>query len=59
MQLMHSIVGSVTFDKETYNVSENGTLQIVLILSKPSSSIVTIEVFNTDITATGEHTVID
>ena len=51
---VHSLAVSVTFDKGTYIVRENDTLQIELILSEPLSSEVTFEVFTTDIT--GEHT---
>ena len=44
----------MTFEKATYNVSENDTAQIVLILSKPSSANVSVEVFDANTTALGE-----
>lgn len=54
VKLIHSLVGTVTFNQTTYNVSEKSTAQIVLILSNPSSSEVTVEVFNTNKTAFGK-----
>ena len=51
---VQSLVGSVRFENGTYNVSESSTAQIVLILSKPSSNEITVEVLHTGITATGE-----
>ena len=51
---VQSLVGSVRFENGIYNVSENSTAQIVLILSKPSSNEVTVKVLYTGITAPGE-----
>ena len=51
---MHSLVRSVSFENGTYNVSENSTAQVVLILSKNSSNEVTVEVLDTGNTASGE-----
>ena len=46
----------ISFSQSTYNVSENaGPLRPVLVLSNPSSSNITVEVFNTDGSATGEY----
>ena len=47
---------TVMFSETTYSVNENaGPAQPVLVLSNPSSTQFTVEVINTDITATGEY----
>ena len=44
------------FSETTYSVNEgNGSAVIELVLSGPSSTATTVEVFNTDGTATGEY----
>ena len=43
------------FERPTYSVDEDdGPAQPALILSNPSSTDITVQVFNTDGTATGE-----
>ena len=47
---------AVSFEQQTYSVNEtDGNVQIVLILNKPSSTIVTVQVFGTDGSATGKQ----
>jgi len=44
------------FEQPTYSVDEDdGPAQPVLVLSNPSSTDVTVQVFNTDGSATGEY----
>ena len=44
------------FNQSVYSVNEDeGAAQLVLILTSPSSTDVTVEVFNTDGSATGEY----
>ena len=44
------------FNHSRYSVNEDsGPVQPVLVLSNPSSTDITVEVFNTNITALGEH----
>ena len=46
----------IMFDQTTYSVNEDGgSVQIALVLSRPSSTTVTVEMFNTDGSATGEY----
>ena len=46
---------TVMFNQSMYSVDENGgPAQPVLILSNPSSSVVTVQVITTDGSATGE-----
>ena len=46
---------TVKFNQSIYNINENsGPVQPVLVLSNPSSTNVTVEVFNTNITALGK-----
>ena len=53
---MISLVITVMFKKSTYRINEGaGRTQPVLVLSNPSSSDITITVFNTDVTAYGEY----
>ena len=47
---------TVMFSETTYSVNEgDGSAQIGLVLSGPSSTATTVRVFNTDGTATGEY----
>ena len=47
---------TVQFGEAMYTVNENaGVVQVSLILSNPSSTIVMIQVFNTDGSATGKY----
>ena len=55
MYMYHSIDITVRFARRTCRVDENdGPAQPVLVLSNPSSTDITVEVTNTDGTATGE-----
>ena len=49
-----SIVITVTFEQPVYNVSENTTAQLVLILSKPMSNNFILEVLSSNGTAFGK-----
>ena len=52
-------VSTVTFNQSTYNVDEDdGPAQLVLVLSNPSSTDITISVFSTDGSATGKDTLL-
>ena len=47
---------TVMFSETTYSVNEgDGSVEIGLVLSGPSSTATTVRVFNTDGTATGEY----
>ena len=47
---------TVSFEQSMYSVNENaGPAQPVLVLSNPSSTDITVQVFNTDGSATGEY----
>ena len=51
------IVASSDFDKSVYSVDEgNGVVQVGLVLSDPSSFDITVQVFTTDGSATGNLT---
>ena len=52
---MHDITGiTVEFTQSTYTVNEDlGSLRPVLVLSSPSSYLITIEVFSTNGSAAG------
>ena len=54
MVILNSVAATVAFEQTRYNVSENTIAQILLILSKPSSSNVTVEVYSSNITAFGK-----
>ena len=44
------------FNQSVYSVNEDeGAVQLVLILTSPSSTDITVEVFTTDGSATGEY----
>ena len=50
------IDATVKFEQPTYNVSESdGRVEPVLVLSNPSSSVITVQVFSTDGSATGKQ----
>ena len=47
---------TVMFSETLYSVNEGGgSAQIGIVLSNPSSTTITVQVFNTDGTATGEY----
>ena len=49
------IAATVSFEQEAYNVNEdNGRVEPVLVLSNPSSSVITVQVFSIDGSATGK-----
>ena len=51
-----SSVGTVRFSQTTYNVNENaGPAQPTLVLSDPPDTDITVEVANSDGSATGEY----
>jgi len=52
-----STAPTVTFSQSTpYRINESGgTAQLGLVLSNPSSTVITIQVFNTDGTAAGKY----
>ena len=51
-----TVVIAVQFDQAMYTVDENnGIVQVTLILSNPSASVISIEVLSTDETANGEY----
>ena len=53
------IVATLDFDQSVYSVDEdNGVVQVILLLSNPSSSDITVQVFTTDGSATGNLTLI-
>ena len=48
---------TITFSQSTYSVDENnGSVRIVLVLSNPSSTDITVQVRDSNNTATGEYT---
>ena len=50
---------TVSFNQSSYSINENnGPVQIVVVLSNPSSSDITIQVLNTDESATSKKHVI-
>ena len=50
------IAANVSFEQQTYNVNEtDGQIEPVLVLSNPSSTAITVEVFSTDGSATGKQ----
>ena len=56
MLILCSLAITVGFNQTTYIINENdGALQLVLILSNPSSTDITIHVNITDGLATGEY----
>ena len=50
------IAATVRFEQPTYNVNEvDGIVKPVLVLSNSSSSVITVQVFSTDGSATGKQ----
>ena len=50
------IVATVSFEQQVYTVSEaGGRIEPVLVLSNPSSSVITVQVSSTDGLATGKY----
>ena len=50
------IVATVSFEQQVYTVSEaGGRIEPVLVLSNPSSSVITVQVSSTDGLATGNY----
>ena len=50
------IATTMSFAQPTYIVDEaDGTVEPVLVLSNPSSSVITVQVFSTDGSATGKQ----
>lgn len=45
----------VKFDQPMYKVSENEALRTFLVLDKPSSTAITIQVYSVDISTVGEY----
>ena len=53
---VHLIDPTVSFEQQSYAVNENnGKVEPVLVLSNPSSSVITVQVFSTDGSATGKQ----
>jgi len=53
---LYLIDATVSFEQYTYNVHEDdGEIEPVLVLSNPSSTAITVEVFSTDGSATGKQ----
>ena len=53
---LYLVAATVSFAQPTYNVNEHdGKVQPVLVLSNPSSSVITVQVFSTDGSATGKQ----
>ena len=47
---------TVSFGQGMYSINENaGVVQVSLILSNPSSTVVSVNVFNTNVTANGKY----
>ena len=47
---------TVSFGQGMYTINENaGVVQVSLILSNPSSTVVSVNVFNTNVTANGKY----
>jgi len=53
---MHSVVITVRFNQSMYSVDEDvGPARPALVLSNPSSTDITVQMTNTDGSATGEY----
>ena len=51
-----NVAPTVSFEQQTYSVNEsNGPVQVVLNLSNPSSTDITVNVSSTDVSTTGEY----
>jgi len=56
LNMFHSIAITVMFNQSMYSVIENaGPARPTLVLSNPSSTDITVQVTNTDGSATGEY----
>ena len=54
-KLLFYVAITVEFNQSTYRVTEDdGSIQILLVLSNPSSFVITADVFSTSDSATGE-----
>ena len=52
---LYQIDATVSFKQHIYNIKEDDErIEVVLILSNPSSTAITVEVFGTDESATGK-----
>ena len=52
----HFPAATINFMQQAYNVNEaDGRVELVLVLSNPSSSVITVQVFSTDGSATGKQ----
>ena len=50
------VVATISFEQPMYIVDEaDGRVEPVLVLSNPSSSVITVQVFSTNGSATGKH----
>ena len=56
MIIANLIAANISFEQLTYTVNEtDGRVEPVLVLSNPSSSVITVQVFSTDGSATGKQ----
>jgi len=56
LNVCHLIVNNVRFNQSVYNVDENeGPASLTLVLDNPSSTAFTVQVTNTDGSATGKY----
>ena len=56
MPMSHSLATTMSFTQSVYSVNENeGSAQHVLVLSYPSSTVITACLTTTDRSATGEY----
>ena len=54
--MIYYIDTTVSFNQSRYSINENdGQARPVLVLTNPSSNEITVQVFSSDVTATGEH----
>ena len=57
--LFHLIDISISFNQSTYNINEDiGTVKLVLVLSNPSSTNTSVEIIESQGTATSKHILI-
>ena len=53
---LYFTAATVSFEQQTYIVNEaDGSFQPVLVLSNPSATVITVEVFSTNGSATGKE----
>ena len=56
--ISYLLVATISFDQLSYKVSEkDGEVQVMLVLSNPSSTNITIEIVNMNINAMGESSI--